>query len=500
MVFHNYKFKFLLCFVFLIVSFNSNSETKVVASASSTSIAVPLTISADGLFMRGNKPFQGIGINYFNAFNRTIGNNNDKSYTTGLKYLGDNKIPFIRFSVNGFWANDLKLYRDYKTLYFTLLDEFVKSAENNNVGLIPSLFWFYASVPDLVGEHINQWGNPNSKTIAFMRTYTADLVSRYKNSPAIWGWEFGNEVNAYCDLLDQAINFLPKVSVIQGTPKSRTIEDAMTTNILQVALNEFAAAVRQIDPDRPIFSGNSTPGANMYHRYKFGNWTIDSSADFTSLINTQNPISLGTLGLHLYPYQENTLFSDFIPRATLTQVIQEAMRSSKELKRPFFLGEFGSPKTLGTVTEAAKFQELLSAVIDKKVQLSALWVYDFSPQDADWNITQTNSRKYQLEAIINANKQFLVSGISELNGKTLNSSIYPNPTKDVFQLKVDNTVLLNTQSISYQIIDMQGRLIEKKKIEVELTDIIVSNLPSSIYFLKIIQKNKEVKILKIIKQ
>lgn len=498
MAFCKNTYKFLLSFVLLIIGLNCKSEVKVATPISSADVAGTLTVSTDGVFMRNGKAYQGIGINYFNAFYRTIGNNNDKSYTAGLKYLGDNKIPFIRFSINGFWPNELKLYRDNKTLYFTLLDEFVRSAETNGVGLIPSLFWFYAAVPDLMGEHMNQWGNPNSKTIAFMRTFTAEVVNRYKSSPAIWGWEFGNEVNSYVDLLDQAINYLPKVSVIQGTPATRTIDDAFTTEILKVALTEFTAVVRMYDPNRPIFSGNGMPSPNSYHRYKYKNWVQDSSIDFTSVLDLQNA-SVGTLTIHPYPDQEFKYFSGI--NATLTQIIQEAKRSSTELKRPLFVGEFGSPKTLGATIEAQKFQDVMKAIIDNKVQLAALWVFDFSYQDADWNVTQTNSRKYQLDAIIDANAKFLLSaGINESPSTNLRCSIYPNPATDVVQLKVDDSSMLNTQSISYQIFDMQGRLLETNKILSELTDVTISNLVPSIYFIKIIQGDKEVKVFKIAKK
>jgi len=498
MAFSKNTYKFLLSFIFLIISFNCKSETEAATTISSTSVAGTLTVSADGVFMRNGTAYQGIGVNYFNAFYRTILNTSDTTYSAGFKYLSDNKIPFVRFSATGFWPNELSLYQTNKTLYFSALDKFVKCAERNGVGLIPSLFWFYATVPDLMGEHMNQWANPNSKTIAFMRTYTAEVVSRYKNSPAIWGWEFGNEVNAYCDLLDQAINYLPKVSVSQGTPATRTIEDAFTTNILRAALTEFTTTVRMYDPDRPIFSGNAMPAANMYHRYKYQNWIQDSSSDFTALLDAQNPASLGTLTIHTYPDQEFKYFSNSMD--SLSQIIQEAMRSSKELKRPLFIGEFGSPKTLGATLEAQKFQELLTAIIDNKVQLSSLWVYDFSYQDADWNVTPTNSRKYQLDAIINANSQFSLStGINEIKDINLSCSVYPNPTRDIVQLKVGTSSMLNRQSISYQLFDMQGRLLETKKIVSGLTNVTINNLVPSIYFMKIIQENKEVKVFKIIK-
>lgn len=492
---------FIIVFVCIFFVSNVQCKSKIKSLESIPSVYQDsiLKVSNDGFFMRNGKPYYGIGVNYFNAFYRTILNNNDKSYNIGLKYLSDNKIPFIRFSANGFWPNELKLYRDNKAIYFTLLDDFVKSAETNGVGLIPSLFWNSAAVPDLMGEHMNQWANPNSKTIAFMHTYTTEIVNRYKDSPAIWAWEFSNEMNCVSDLLSQAINFLPKVSVPQGTPATRTIEDAMNTDILRSALNDFAATVRKIDPDRAVFSGNGMPAANMYHRYKYLTWTQDSSTDFTTLLDLQNPINLDALSLHVYPEFEFKFFSDV--NANFYRIIQEAMRSSKELKRPLFIGEFGSPKTLGTEMEAQKFNEALKALIDNKVQISALWVYDFTYQDADWNVNQTNSRKYQLDAVANANTQFLLSaGINETKENKSSCSVYPNPTRDVVQLKVDNSLQLNsTQSMSYKLFDMQGRLLKKEKIFEKLTNISINNLVPSIYFMKIIQDNNEVEVFKIIK-
>jgi hypothetical protein len=66
------------------------------------------------------------------------------------------------------------------------------AAESVGVGLIPSLFWTYFTVPGLVGDSVNQWGNVNSESTAFMRTHTLEILARYKDSPAIWAWKFGN--------------------------------------------------------------------------------------------------------------------------------------------------------------------------------------------------------------------------------------------------------------------------------------------------------------------
>ena len=67
------------------------------------------------------------------------------------------------------------------------MDLFVKTCEENNIGIIADLSWTKFSVSDVVGESVNQIGNPASKTMEYARKYVRDVVSRYKDSPAIWG-------------------------------------------------------------------------------------------------------------------------------------------------------------------------------------------------------------------------------------------------------------------------------------------------------------------------
>ena len=65
------------------------------------------------------------------------------------------------------------------------MDLLVKTCEENNIGIIADLFWTKFSVSDVVGESVNQIGNPASKTMEYARKYVRDVVSRYKDSPAI---------------------------------------------------------------------------------------------------------------------------------------------------------------------------------------------------------------------------------------------------------------------------------------------------------------------------
>ncbi len=142
----------------------------------------------NGTLMKDGKPYRAIGANYFDLFYRVLKNTQDESQIEGLRQLALAGIPFVRFSCGGFWPTEWGLYLTNKTTYFNLLDKTVKTAEKNNMGLIPSFFWYYACVPDIVGEPMDQLGNPNSKTIAFIKQYTKEVVERYKDSPAIWGW------------------------------------------------------------------------------------------------------------------------------------------------------------------------------------------------------------------------------------------------------------------------------------------------------------------------
>ncbi len=90
----------------------------------------------------------------------------------------------------------------------------------------------------------------------------------------------------------------------------------------------------------------------------------------------------------------------------------------------------------------------------------------------------------------------VVTGLEEAKGINLILSAYPNPTTDFFTLKVKNYDNIN---LSYQLFDMNGKLLESKKLTGNQTSIVISNLVPATYFLKVAQSNKEVKTFKIIK-
>jgi hypothetical protein len=271
------------------------------------------------------------------------------------------------------------------------LDGVVKCAERHGIGLIPSLFWHLSAVPDLVGEPCNRWGDPDSRTLAFMRQYTRELVTRYALSPVIWGWEFGNEYNLAADLPNAAQQRPPVVPGV-GTPAQRTGEDDLTHAAVRVALREFALEVRKHDPQRIIVSGNATPRPSAWHQAHEQSWKRDTREQFAEMLAADNPSPMNTLCVRGYDL------------TTDIERLAQAMTVARAVKKPLLVGEFGVP---GATTAASKekFATLLAAIETNRVPLSALWVFDYASQAKDWNVTARNNRSWQLDAIQQTNER-----------------------------------------------------------------------------------------------
>lgn len=363
----------------------------VAAGQFSFSAQPGLTVNEHGELRLQGAPFRGIGVNYYDAFVRTLAQSPRTDYAAGFRELAARKIPFVRFSAGGYWPVNWQLYQTNRAQYFTQLDAVVRCAERQGVGLIPSLFWNLSTVPDLMGEPCTRWGDTNSRSIAFMRDYTRELVTRYVQSPAIWAWEFGNEYNLAADLPNAATH-RPPVAPHLGTPAQRTAEDEVTHEDIRIAFRAFANEVRKYDSHRLIISGNAFPRPSAWHQQQERSWQNDTPEQFAAMLAADNPPPINSLSVRAYD-----LTNDL---GRLAQAVTVARAEQK----PLFVGEFGVP---GNDTPAARadFATILSAMETNQIPLSALWVFDFDYQAKDWNVTTTNGRAWQLEAIQQANER-----------------------------------------------------------------------------------------------
>ncbi len=349
-------------------------------------------LSADskgGLLLKG-KSFRGIGVNYYDAFARLLEEGKISDVEAGFRVLASNQIPFIRFSACGYWPVNWSLYQTNRMEYFARLDKVVKLGEAHSIGLIPSLFWHQPTISDLVGEPVNQWGNASSKTVEFMRAYTQEVVVRYRNSPAIWAWEFGNEFNLPADLPNAAEHRPPIIPQL-GTASTRSARDDLSHKDIRVALEEFAREVRRNDKHRLILSGNAFPRPSSWHQQHEGNWKSDSLAQRVEMLLADNPSPVSSLSGRLYSTNDLAF-------------LKPATQQAQQIGKPLVIGEFGVE---GTMTDANRkqFREWLNVLDVNQVSLAALWVFDFSNQK-EWNVTAVNDRKEQLSLIGRMNGQW----------------------------------------------------------------------------------------------
>jgi len=345
-----------------------------------------LSVRKDGVLLKDGRPFRAIGVNYFNAFYRHLKDPNDTGYEEGFKALAEAKIPFARIMGCGFWPVEQKPYLDDKEEFFRRFDDVVKSAERHGIGLIPSLFWNVSTVPDLVGEPVGEWGNPKSRTHEHLRSYVKDVVTRYRDSPAIWGWEFGNEFNLGASL-PNASEHRPQVVPQLGTPASRSAKDEWTVETIRTAFAAFAAEVRKHDPRRAISTGDAFPRESAWHNWKEKSWTKDAPEQFVEMLLGNAPAPVDLVSVHAYGGD--------------VRRIREAQAAAAKAGKPLFVGEFGAPGP--PEKSEAEFRALLAAIEEAQVPLAALWVFDFSGQDRDWNVTPSNARAGQLRAVAEAN-------------------------------------------------------------------------------------------------
>ncbi len=86
--------------------------------------------------------------------------------------------------------------------------------------------------------------------------------------------------------------------------------------------------------------------------------------------------------------------------------------------------------------------------------------------------------------------------IEEAKGINLLVTAYPNPTTDYLTLRIDE---FDISDLSYQLYDMQGKLLRNEKITSNQTRIVMSNLAPATYSVKVVQGNREIKTFKIVK-
>ncbi|HNW90642.1 MAG TPA: T9SS type A sorting domain-containing protein [Bacteroidales bacterium] len=90
----------------------------------------------------------------------------------------------------------------------------------------------------------------------------------------------------------------------------------------------------------------------------------------------------------------------------------------------------------------------------------------------------------------------VITAIEQAKDIDLVCIAYPNPTAGLFTLKVIN---YKSEKLAYQLYDIGGKILENIEITSIETVISLVGYTSAVYFLKLTDNNKEIKVFKIIK-
>lgn len=346
----------------------------------------------DGVMKLGEEVLYEAGVNCYNLFNQCFADGySSKKAKETLAVLADYGVGVVRFNCGGYGMGYIGDYFAQKTAYVNLLREIAEYAETLEIGLIPSFFWLYHAVPDYYDEPLRAWGNADSETVAFLQSYTEEIVTALKDYKAIFAWEFGNEFNLSCDLPNAAENVpaLPANSKRQA----RTEEDFLSAVDVQFALTKFSETILRIDDTgRMITSGNATLRPSQYNQLHHNTWAQDSVLEYKKITGTFTPDGVDAVCEHVYFTSQKT----FGRELTLAEYLQYAMANAKALNKAYFVGEWGG----GSSEDRNYYSEIGNAFVEAGVQLALLWNFNAVEGSVEYSFSADTTRGKMLLSVL----------------------------------------------------------------------------------------------------
>ncbi|MEN8254495.1 MAG: hypothetical protein ABFR33_03390 [Verrucomicrobiota bacterium] len=366
----------------------------------------------NGALYKDGMPYRGLGVNYVDLFLSMIETpadpGSDFRTLEGLRFLGEQGVPFARFMACGYWPVNWNIYFDDKAEWFRRMDLVVDAAEEAGVGLIPSFFWRYETYPNLMDEYMEAWGDPASQTRQFMSNYVHEVVGRYKDSPAIWGWEFCNEINLYCDLPNWDLWITPENewAGVTGKVTQVDIRNKMTFAIAESAFNGFAQEVRKLDAHRFITTGNSFARHTSWNNAVNNSWDTDTYSEAMTAFGWMAPVSaIDMASFHVYLDQVSGSYAGALGRVAILNRYREFCDLQNQA---MFIGEFShyfinSGFVPGTAAERANEEALVQEVMNCGADLAAYWVFDYAygmSQDETGIAHPTNDYRWIVDLVL----------------------------------------------------------------------------------------------------
>ena len=322
----------------------------------------------DGTVKLDGEPFAEIGINYFGAVINEYYHSERGELKTVFDRLKENNIRYFRANIGFFYPVNLRDYINDEDKWFATFDKVVRTAEEYGFGMVFSFFWNTDGYNDYFHEPISAWGDKNSRTRKFMRYYTQKVVARYKESPAVWMWEFGNEQNLAMDLPNRKElreESKDKVPLQLGLAIQHEEDDFWFADIGTPLFEDFAKICHMFDPyDRMVTTGNSEPRPKAYGTRAYDMWREepDSIPEMIKTLEWYTPDPMDCVEIHSYGIEDRWDHSikDYL------NYYRVFLAACEKLGKPLYIGEFN-----GLNSEESKKQ--MDAIVDLRVPLSCIW-------------------------------------------------------------------------------------------------------------------------------
>lgn len=381
-----------------------------------------LHVEKDGTVTLRGEPFCGFGVNYFGSFARYVESENMsvKEFKEGLAGLASYNIPFIRIPLCGYSASYYDLYDSDPERVFGYMKELLDECEKNHIGVIGSLLWWEASIPCHVKGKRSDMGNPDSEVVKYAKKYVADVVSRFADHPAVWGWEIGNEYNLGADLCDKEFKEYLWYPYDSMPLENINGYDYYTSEELSEFYKEIANTIRQYDTYRMISTGNGEmrPAAfALYSQSKAKDenhtwdlrWDTNWKGQFEFMNLLMTPVPVDTVSLHLqqatYDGSNRYImnFRYFGRNLSSKEYFQIYYETAKSAGKACYFGEFGDLLDMEDAPDMIdKFKEITAAISDSGIQIASLWQFQ--------DYTDEGPAGQKLEVLSELNKKLAAEG------------------------------------------------------------------------------------------
>ena len=365
----------------------------------------------NGLLFKDGQPFRHIGVNGYELFFK-YGQGYDTNppiWKRGLDLIASYNIKVCRTILLGPEVHHWPAYFLDPTAYKTKIQAFLDYAASMDVQIVATLCPNWQALPDRFNERMQDWLNPASATRVQFQNVITDIVTAFKDHPAVGAWEMGNEWNTELDYRQSYngdLDGLPKVGTYTRASYQHP-EDSYTTERYLAALNAFISAVKAIDmSNRLLMTGN-----NLADPYGYG---MNRAA---ARVLVESPTNINTLDFHGYINPSLTPGRFWAPDSRgMESVLRYWTHRAYQRGQVFVLGEFGvdadSTYTALNQDHRAIFEKMIKAIELSHTPLSMAWtVHDPAVFAADnrvqttinWCMWPGSNKEFQLALIKEAN-------------------------------------------------------------------------------------------------